>query len=60
MRKIYYSGGDGKRNRMGVVLDKDMKQCKTDVKRIIDRVDIGENGNARFSFEREQCICTAE
>lgn len=36
--KFLYSGGDGKRNGVGVVLDKELKKCVTDVKRINDRI----------------------
>ncbi|CAH2099151.1 unnamed protein product [Euphydryas editha] len=36
--KFYYCGSDGKRNGVGVVLDKELKNKVTDVKRVNDRV----------------------
>nr|XP_034840840.1 craniofacial development protein 2-like [Maniola hyperantus] len=36
--KFFYSVSDGRKNGVGVVLDKDLKKCVTDVNRVNDRI----------------------
>ncbi|XP_045774234.1 craniofacial development protein 2-like [Maniola jurtina] len=36
--KFFYSGSDGRKNGVGVVLDKELKKCVTDVQRVNDRI----------------------
>ncbi|PZC80720.1 hypothetical protein B5X24_HaOG214121 [Helicoverpa armigera] len=36
--KFYYCGSDGKRNGVGIVLDKNLKECVMEVKRVNDRI----------------------